>query len=458
MNRATSNRLKPRLAGTAVALAVLIFLGTPSSAQTNATRNLPGRYLFIVDTSAAMRQRSSVAQRAVSNLLLSSMHAQFQRGDTVGVWTYNEQLYAGHLPLQRWSPQNEQVVATNILMFLKRQPYEKKPHFDRVWPALQRVIRESYQLTVLLISSGEEQISGTPFDREINHFFQTQSREQKKARAPFVIVLRTRRGEFTGVTLNAAQWPVEFPPLPPEPKVADAPKPKPPEPKPAPRPAAPPLIIIGKKSEAPPESATTPPSANLKPTTSEAVPSAASSTAQTDPTTVPSAASIATKLDTELKPSVAESPRTPPGEVAPKKTPQSSQQPLEFSSSTAKPPAATAASTAEPKPVLPPAVAPSATSVPEPTPSPSLSATTTTSPQTDEAKPESSATAAAAPGAATPPVEVAMATRSEMAFRVATLLLSGAVVLLCGALLLLLRRRARTHASLITRSMDQGRK
>jgi len=60
-----------------------------------------------------------------------------------------------------------------------------------------------------------------------------------------------------------------------------------------------------------------------------------------------------------------------------------------------------------------------------------------------------------------PPVEVAMATQPETAFRLANLLLLGVALLaLAGAIFFLMRRRTRAavHASLITRSMNRDQK
>ena len=216
-------------------------------AQTNPPP-APGRYLFIVDTSAAMKRYAPAAYKAVENLLLSSMSAQLKRGDTVGVWTFNEQLFAGRLPLQVWSPETAALVNTNVLSFLKTQAFSGASRFETVVPTLSRVVENSDRLTVLLVSDGNEEISGTPFDWQIQTALGNSFKAQQKARMPFITVLRAQHGEFVNAFVNRAPWPVEFPQFPPESKTAVAPKVTP-QPKPLVTNTTPPLILIGKKPE-----------------------------------------------------------------------------------------------------------------------------------------------------------------------------------------------------------------
>jgi hypothetical protein len=104
---------------------------------------------------------------------------------------------------------------------------------------------------VILVSSGEEEIHGTPFDERINDSYKAWRGEQRKARMPLVTVLRAKQGKITDYSVNAAPFPVEMPPLPPELRAAAAAAKKPAAP---PQKAAPPvvpsLIVHGKKPEA----------------------------------------------------------------------------------------------------------------------------------------------------------------------------------------------------------------
>jgi hypothetical protein len=138
------------------------------------------------------------------------------------------------------------------------------------------LVESSDVLTVLLISSGETKIQGTPFDEKINRVFDTWRDTQRKANAPFLTVLRSGKARLADCTATPAQWEVELPPLPaPEVELVRESK-APPAPKPPPE-VVPPLILIGKKLRQEEASSTAPPPAAVpeaKPAAAAPAPSA----------------------------------------------------------------------------------------------------------------------------------------------------------------------------------------
>ena len=215
------------------------------------------RYLLVVETSRSMQRRADGVVQTAQDLLMSGLGGQLRRGDTLGVWTYNENLYAGRFPLQTWSPESQKDITLHTLAFLKGQKYEKQARFDKVLPALSGVIKASPLITVILISSAEDKIHGTPFDDRINGFYLKWHDAQQKARMPFVTVLRGQEGVFADFTVNAPPWPVQMPLRPPEPQHADPVHNKLAQvARAVPPPTAPPLIISGKKAQ--PEAAPAP--------------------------------------------------------------------------------------------------------------------------------------------------------------------------------------------------------
>jgi hypothetical protein len=240
---------RPLLAGL---LFVMALTPCPLLAQTNTAKApLPSnRYLLVVETSRSMQRRSDAVVQTVQHLLKSGFGGQLRRGDTLGIWTYNESLHVGRFPLQKWSPERQQDVTLHTIAFLKGQKYEKQASIDKVLPSLSGVIKASPLITVILISSADETIRGTPFDARINAFYQEWHDEQQKARRPFVTVLRGQDGQLADFTVNAPPWPVQMPLLPQEAKNADTVQNKLPEAgRAAPPPTTPPLIISGKKAQ-----------------------------------------------------------------------------------------------------------------------------------------------------------------------------------------------------------------
>ena len=187
----------------------------PLRGQTNAARATPPseRCLLIVETSKSMQRRSDAVLGAVRELLQSGLNGQFQDGGTLGVWTFNEGLAAGRFPLQTWSSSAPADITQRTLAFLKAQKCAQQANFDQVAPALSRVIEDSELLTLIIISSGDCEIRGTPCDDRINVVCQRWRAQQQKMRMPFVIIVRARRGQAAEYVVNTPPWLLQVPRL-----------------------------------------------------------------------------------------------------------------------------------------------------------------------------------------------------------------------------------------------------
>ncbi|SPE55689.1 conserved hypothetical protein [Verrucomicrobia bacterium] len=217
----------------ALALAHWLFLplglffclpGPPLPAQTPAPRTPApaNRFLFIIETSRSMQPRIGAVFDEVQSLLSSGMRNQLHDGDSVAVWTYNQELFTGRLPLQQWSPGARTEITSRVLGFLRAQKFEKEGNLAKALPAMAGVIKNSAYITVILISAGQQKIEGTPYDARINQFYNTWQKDQQKVRMPFVTVLRAQAGRIDACTVAPAPWPVELPGLPEELKRAQA--------------------------------------------------------------------------------------------------------------------------------------------------------------------------------------------------------------------------------------------
>jgi len=220
----TNSPGKPRRAARRLAAPFwLVWLTCSLAAQTVApTTRAPNqrvaeRFLLIVDTSAAMQKRAANTERVVGKLFTEGLGEQLHRGDTIGVWTYTDDLHTGQFPLQLWTPQSREAVAKVIVDFLKQRKYEKKSQLTRVLGQLTNVVAGSDKITVLLISDGADAISGTPYDAAIAEAYRVNGADQRKKQMPLLTVLRAVQGEFVGFTVNTPPWPVEFPKFPAEP-------------------------------------------------------------------------------------------------------------------------------------------------------------------------------------------------------------------------------------------------
>jgi len=194
-----------------------------------------------------MQKRVNGLAQSLQDLLSSGLASQARRGDTLGLWTFNEELSAGQFPLQHWSAESQKSITDHLVEFVKAQKFEKGTRFDRVIPAVDRLVKNSPFLTIILVCAGDDEIHGTAFDQRINNFFQTSRAQQQESGRPFVIALRAQGGHLVECSMNPSPWPTELPALPKELFV----------PLPPPAPLAhsaktstvPPLIVSGRKKE-----------------------------------------------------------------------------------------------------------------------------------------------------------------------------------------------------------------
>ena len=207
------------------------------------------RWLFVFNTSSAMRDRVNGMEGVMQDLLTTAIHGNLRSGDTIGIWTYDSELRADEAPLLTWNPASARPIVQHMQAFLSQHHYQKTAAFENVLTNMLRVINDSDVVTVVLISDGSDPICGTPFDAKLTAFYKENYRAQKKAHMPVVTVFRGEHGNLTANTMSLAPSSTDIPAVPP-PQIAKI-APKTPEaPKPAP-PAVPPLIIVGKKIETP---------------------------------------------------------------------------------------------------------------------------------------------------------------------------------------------------------------
>jgi hypothetical protein len=174
-----------------------------------------------------MQVRTQGVVREAQALLGSSMNGQLRSGDTLGLWTFNQNLNTGRFPLQTWSPEQREAITARVTSFLNGQTYEKQSRLEPVLFAVRRLIERSERITVILFSDGTEAIGGTPFDAGINEFYRGRQVEQLRTRMPFITVLRAENGRITDYSVTAAPSPVEMPALPVEVRLSSVPEKKP---------------------------------------------------------------------------------------------------------------------------------------------------------------------------------------------------------------------------------------
>jgi hypothetical protein len=221
------------------------------------------RVLLVFDTSSGMKKRLPEEIKGIKQLFALALAEQLQNGDSIGVWTFDQDVHAGQLPLQHWQVQGITAIASNVINVVEAQHYSKTTSFAKLTPLIHHVVSVSPRLLIIIFCDGDGQMVGTPYDNSVNAAFVEHHGDMRKAREPFVIALRCEYGQYTGSTISSVESLdiPHFPPMAqspqfPAPPVAPAPEPTPPPVQ------AQPLIIIGNaitNSPPPPAPAPAPP-------------------------------------------------------------------------------------------------------------------------------------------------------------------------------------------------------
>ncbi len=203
-----------------LAFSLLSASGAPAPAQVPMAAPAPApavqenRYLLIVDVSKAMLPRSAGSLEAIGELLATGMDAQIRQGDALALWTFSEDVYAGRFPILHWSAADQGMIGSRILTYLRDQTIGKVANLDKLMLATSYVIKDSQCATVIIITDGEQKFHGTPFDKQINESLDRLGKKQKKAKMPFVIVLRAENGMLTDYAVSTPPRPIRVPAVP----------------------------------------------------------------------------------------------------------------------------------------------------------------------------------------------------------------------------------------------------
>jgi hypothetical protein len=149
----------------------------------------------------------------VKEILDSSLKGEWQAGDTLEVWTCKEGTYTNILPSVRLPLDARSGSKTRLLSVLQGQVNDRRVAYEQTMPELARLLQKSDFNTVIIVSAGDSELHGTPFDTQINEAYRQWQGEQRKLRLPFITILRAGQGKTAYWSVSPAQWPLELPPF-----------------------------------------------------------------------------------------------------------------------------------------------------------------------------------------------------------------------------------------------------
>ncbi|HEX9048154.1 MAG TPA: hypothetical protein VF988_14100, partial [Verrucomicrobiae bacterium] len=202
------------------------------------------RFLLVFETSPAVKKSLPATRQILEKLFAGNLQGEIQDNDDLAVWTVDQSLHPGSFPLASWDPDDAEVLRGRLNEFLGQQKFTRGASLAALQPLLNRVVKNSERLTVLIFCDSQSPLLGTPYDHGVNQIItNATARTKASVRTPFVLVLRSYHGEYLGCSVNRG-LPLNFPKFPPPPKpqplVQVTPTPMPLTPAPGPAAATPP--------------------------------------------------------------------------------------------------------------------------------------------------------------------------------------------------------------------------
>ena len=196
-----------------VGLRVSVFAAPATTTpQKAALEKQEGRYLFLVETSQAMDADKITLRKSIRSIVESGLNGQMHYGDTIGLWTYNDKLNTD-FPMVMWRNEHVQDVESAIDFWMSKQKFVHRSDVSKALPLLQNIVKASQKLTIIWITTGNDHLTGLPFDKAIDEL-QKEFRESfRKQHIPFVTLLAVRKGGLADFTVNPGDAKLRLPEL-----------------------------------------------------------------------------------------------------------------------------------------------------------------------------------------------------------------------------------------------------
>lgn len=169
-----------------------------------------GRLLFLIETSAATDNDRTAIRKSLRSILESGLNGNMRYGDTIGLWTYGEKVNTD-FPMVMWTHEHLEDAENAIDFWMSKQKFKGRSDFSKLLPSLQKIIKSSQKLTIIWYSTGNEKITGTPFDKEIAELHKEFRDDFRKQHIPFVTLLAVRKGAVVDFTVNPGDAKLRLP-------------------------------------------------------------------------------------------------------------------------------------------------------------------------------------------------------------------------------------------------------
>jgi hypothetical protein len=183
---------------------LLALLGLTSEAA-------PLRYVFLVETSAAMRAHKQEVLDALRVELAGGLQGRMQSGDMFVVWTYDQSVATDRYLAAPWNNRTKEILAMRTVRALDQLWFSGEARLDKALDQVQRLVNQSDSLTVVIVNSGNTPVTGTSFDAQINAAYVRGVREGNAS--VFVTMLMASGRKVAGWSVESVRSPQRAAPL-----------------------------------------------------------------------------------------------------------------------------------------------------------------------------------------------------------------------------------------------------
>lgn len=182
--------------------------------------NLPPQhnFLFVVDTSGSMDSQKVLAANLVRWGIYSGFLGQAQEGDSIDIWTYDDENHITRYPPQIVGRHDPEQMALAAGRFIEGLKFRGRSLFPPVATDLNLLMPHTKGLLVMIVTDGEEPISGISVDIDINEYIAREKRERPDSRDPYLISFAVVNGQISQWTVHHGDQELQLAALPERPK------------------------------------------------------------------------------------------------------------------------------------------------------------------------------------------------------------------------------------------------
>jgi hypothetical protein len=179
-------------------------------------------FVFIVDTSISMADRKAAVLSAMRDLFRSSFSGQIEDGDVIDVWTCETPKDPDAFSPILWFGRRGGAISLHASEYISEKKFHRGERLAEALAELAPALVNTTGFLVVLLTDGEEPVTGFSFDAELNQEIAKVRRDATRAKKPIIVALSAVDGEWSDWKVKVG---TDHPDLPRLPKREKAPPP-----------------------------------------------------------------------------------------------------------------------------------------------------------------------------------------------------------------------------------------